>query len=118
MVFMDAPFGLIGLETVVPIIFTELVHKRFITVSQMIEKMSVNPARILKIERGTLKAGAVADVTIFDPNKRYTIRADKFFSRSRNTPFDGKKCRGAVDTTIVGGRIIFSKGKILEEKGG
>ncbi|MCX6999622.1 MAG: dihydroorotase [Candidatus Sumerlaeota bacterium] len=118
MVFMDAPFGLIGLETAVAIIFTELVHKRFITVSQMIEKMSVNPARILKIERGTLKAGAVADVTILDPNRRYTIRADKFFSRSRNTPFDGKKCRGAVDTTIVGGRVIFSKGKILEEKGG
>jgi dihydroorotase len=118
MVFMDAPFGLIGLETAVPVIFTELVHKKFITVSQMIEKMSVNPARILKIEKGTLKVGAVADVTILDPNKRHTIRADKFFSRSRNTPFDGKKYRGAVDTTIVGGRIIFSKGKILEEKGG
>jgi len=118
MVFVDAPFGLIGLETAVPIIFTELVHKQLITASQMIEKMSVNPARILKIERGTLKTGAVADVTILDPNKRYTIRADKFFSRSRNTPYDGKKCRGAVDTTIVGGRIIFSKGKILGEKGG
>ena len=88
-----------------------------ITVNQLIEKMSVNPAKILKIERGTLKAGAAADVTIIDPERRHTIKASNFFSRSRNTPFEGEKCRGAVDTTIVGGRIVYSKGKILEEKG-
>lgn len=117
LVYIEAPFGLIGMETAVSILFTNLVHKGLITISQLIEKMSVNPARILKIERGTLKAGAVADITIIDPDRRHTIKANNFFSRSRNTPFDGEKCRGAVDTTIVSGRVVFSKGKILEEKG-
>lgn len=111
--YVSAPFGLIGMETAIPVIFTDLVHTGIITVNQMIEKMTINPVRILKLDRGTLKAGAYADVTILDPKKRHTINSAKFYSLSRNTPFQGKKCKGAVDTTIVGGNVIYSKGKIV-----
>jgi dihydroorotase len=113
--YVDAPFGLIGMETAVPVIFTDLVHPGIITINQIIEKLTVNPARILKLDKGTLKPGAAGDVTILDPGKRHTINSAKFYSLSRNTPFEGKKCRGAVDTTIVGGNVIYSEGKIVAD---
>ena len=113
LVYIEAPFGLIGMETAIPVLFTDLVHKGIITINQMIEKMTIHPARILRINRGTLKPGSPADLTILDPKKQYTISSEKFFSLSHNTPFEGKKCRGAVDTTIVDGKIVFSKGKIM-----
>jgi len=115
-VYLDAPFGLIGMETAVPVILTDIVHKGIITVNRMIEMMTVNPARILRIDRGTLETGAVADVTVIDPKKRHTIRANRFYSLSRNTPFEGKRCKGAVAATIVGGKLVFSEGKIIEDR--
>jgi len=114
-VFKEAPFGLIGMETAIPVLFTDLVHKGIITINQMIEKMTINPAKILRIDRGTLKTGVPGDVTILNPNKRHTIRSSRFYSLSRNTPFEGKRCKGAVDTTIVSGKIVYTKGKIVEE---
>ena len=114
-VYKEAPFGLIGMETAVPVLFTELVHKKTLTVNELIEKMTINPARILRQECGTLKEGAEADVTIIDPEKEHVIEPEKFFSKSHNTPFTGKKCKGAVETTIVRGEIVFDDGKITRE---
>lgn len=111
-VFLDAPFGLIGMETAIPVLLSEIVHKEIISINQMIEKMTINPAKVLKIDKGTLKKGADADVTILDLNKEHTINAENFFSKSRNTPFNGKECRGAVHTTIVGGAVVFADGEI------
>ena len=115
-VYNDAPFGLIGMETAIPVLFTDVVHKKILSASQLIEKMTVNPARILRIDKGSLAPGAEADVTIINPNKRHTIRAKKFYSKSRNTPFEGKRCKGAIDTTIVGGNIIYTKGEIVGDE--
>ncbi|MBN1902809.1 dihydroorotase [Candidatus Sumerlaeota bacterium] len=114
--YVDAPFGLIGMETAVPVILTDIVHTGVISVNQMIEKMATNPARILRLDKGTLKIGTTADVTLLDPDKRHTIKSTAFYSLSRNTPFEGKKCKGAVDTTIVGGNVIYSKGKIVSDE--
>ncbi len=111
-VYLDAPFGLIGMETAIPVLFTEIVHKGILTVNQLIEKMTINPANILKLDRGTLREGKAADITIIAPKKTHVIKPDTFFSKSRNTPFGGKECRGAVHMTIVGGRIVFANGII------
>ena len=85
---------------------THLVEKGHLTWPQMIEKMTVNPATVLGIDRGTLKPGRPADVTVIDPRVRWTIDATKFRSKSRNTPFGGLRLRGAPWMTIVGGRIV------------
>jgi dihydroorotase len=77
----------------------------------MIELLSINPARIFNLNRGTLKAGAVADVTIFDPNKEIKVAASKFQSKSRNTPFGGWELKGAPVATIVGGRVVWRDGQ-------
>lgn len=105
--FDHAPNGIVGLETAVSLTLDRLVHRGVIALSQMIELLSTNPARIFKLDRGTLKVGAVGDVTIFDPNRQVKIDASKFQSKSRNTPFDGWELEGAPVATIVGGRIVW-----------
>jgi dihydroorotase len=77
----------------------------------MVELLSVNPARIFKLGRGTLKVGVAADVTIFDPNRVIKVDASKFQSKSRNTPFDGWELKGAPVATVVGGRIVWRSEK-------
>jgi dihydroorotase len=104
--FDRAPFGIVGLETAVPIVFDRLVHQGRITIGRMVELLSVNPARILGVPGGTLADGAPADVTILDPDRQVTITAAALRSRSKNTPFNGWQFRGAVAATIVGGRIV------------
>ena len=105
----DSPFGIVGLETAVPLVITELVNNGLLTPLQMAEKMSANPAAILGLaERGTLREGAEADVVIIDPKEAYRIDAAKFVSRGRNTPFDGREVKGRVKTTICGGTIVYS----------
>jgi dihydroorotase len=106
--FDRAPFGIVGLETAVPIVFDRLVHTSRITLQRMIELLSVNPARILGIPGGSLADGAPADVTILDPDMPVTIQAAALRSRSKNTPYDGWKFRGGVAATIVGGRIVYA----------
>ena len=104
----EAPFGIVGLETAVPLVITELVRPGHLSPLQMAEKMSGNPARILKLDgQGTLKKGTVADVTIIDPEEAYTIDASTFLSKSRNTPFSGRDVYGRVRTTICAGRIVY-----------
>jgi dihydroorotase len=105
--FDHAPFGIVGLETAVPIVFDRLVHTGRIGVARMIELLSVNPSRILNVPGGTLEEGAPADVTILAPDRKVRIEAAALRSRSKNTPFDGWEFRGGVAATIVGGRIVY-----------
>lgn len=105
--FDKAPNGITGLETAISLALDRLVHRGVISLSRMIELLSCNPAKIFKLDRGTLKVGAVADVTIFDPEKQIKIDAAKSQSKSHNTPFDGWELKGTPVATVVGGRIVW-----------
>lgn len=102
-----APFGIVGSETAVALTMTELVHTGIINYMQMAAKMSYNPAKVLGIDKGTLNVGAVADITIIDPKKEYTINSEEFVSKGRNTPFNGYKAKGMVVRTIVSGKTVY-----------
>jgi dihydroorotase len=106
--FDAAPFGIIGLETELGLFFDLLVHKhRKIDVVRLIEMYTVEPARLLRINAGTLSIGAPADVTLIDPNLQWTVGIDKFESASRNSPFDGWKLKGRAARTIVEGKTVW-----------
>jgi dihydroorotase len=105
--FDRAPFGIVGLETCVPLVFDRLVHTGRIGVKRAVELLSVNPARVFRLPGGSLAEGGVADVTILAPDTRVAIRAAQLRSKSKNTPFDGWELRGAVAATIVGGRVVY-----------
>jgi dihydroorotase len=105
----QAPFGIVGLETLLPISIAALVESGHLTWPQLIDKMTLGPARILGIERGTLRPGADADVAIIDPNTEWTIDVSRFASKSRNSPFDGRKVRGRPHAVIVGGEVKFEQ---------
>jgi len=107
--FEDAANGVIGLETSVPLVWEHLVRKEVVSVSRMVELMSLNPSRILGLDRGTLKVGSVADVTVIDPEKEITVDASQFESKARNCPFDGWQLRGAPVLTIVKGRVVWNR---------
>jgi dihydroorotase len=109
--FDRAPFGIVGLETAVPIAFDRLIHTGVIRLSRLIELMSVNPARILRIPGGSLAEGAAADITILAPDLRSTIDRARLRSRSKNTPFHGWTFRGGVAATIVAGRVVYANGE-------
>jgi len=108
--FDRAPFGIVGLETCVPLVFDRLVHAGRISVRRAIELLSTNPARAFHLPGGSLAEGSAADVTILDPDAEITIRAAELKSKSKNTPFDGWKLRGGVVATIVGGRVVHKTG--------
>ncbi|MBL8026386.1 MAG: dihydroorotase, partial [Fibrobacteres bacterium] len=103
----QAPNGMIGLETSFGVMMTRMVHTGKITPSKLVELMSVNPAKILKVDGGTLKAGAPADVAILKPDEKWVVDASKFKSKARNTPFAGMELTGKPYMTIVGGRVVF-----------
>jgi dihydroorotase len=106
--FEEASFGLIGMETMLPLVLA-LVHEKKITMKRAIEALTVAPARILGLfGKGSLAVGSDADITIFDPQQSWTIQADRLVSKSRNTPFDGLRVLGKVKHTIVGGKVVFS----------
>jgi dihydroorotase len=105
----DAPFGLIGLETALGLALTQLVHTGKISMWHLVSLMSTNPARIINQPYGRLSVGAPADITIFDPQLEWTYHAAAGRSKSRNSPFDGWKLKGAVIATIVGGRIVYRR---------
>jgi len=105
-----APFGITGLETAVGLAFSELVHKGVIDLVRLVEMCSANPARIFKLAgRGTLAPGSVADITIIDPDLKWTYRNVDSRSKSRNSPFDGWEFIGAAVATIVAGRIVYGR---------
>jgi dihydroorotase len=108
--FDRAPFGIVGLETAVPIVFDRLVHAGRIDVRRAIELLSTNPARVFNLPGGSLAEGGVADVTVLAPDLRTTVNAPALRSKSKNTPFGGWTFRGGVAATIVGGRVVYRNG--------
>ncbi len=112
--FDRAPFGIVGLETALPLCLDRLVHPGLITLARLVELLSVNPARILGIAGGTLVEGGPADLTILAPDASVTIHATALRSKSKNTPFDGWTLRGAVAGTMVGGRFVYSSDQIRD----
>ncbi len=105
--FATAPFGITGLETSLCLTYTELVLKGYLTPMQMVEKMSYNPAQILKINKGTLLPTRPADITIMNPDEEFVIHREDFVSLGKNTPFDGRKVKGKVKITMVNGHIVY-----------
>jgi len=112
-----APFGVIGLETLVPIVATHLVDPGHLSWPEAIRKLTINPAQLLGIPKGTLKPGADADVTLIDPTARWTIDPSQFRSRSRNCPFAGWEVRGRAHTVIVCGEVRYTLGGIVQQAG-
>jgi dihydroorotase len=97
------------LETELGLFLNLLVHKnKTIGLPRLIEMLTVNPARLLQIEAGTLSIGRAADITLIDPDLEWTVDASKFQSMSRNTPFDGWKLKGRAVRTIVGGKTVWA----------
>ena len=108
---LKAPFGIVGLETSFALGFTELVQGGYLSLSQLVEKMSANPARVLDIDKGNLAPGKIADLVIADVEHQYEIDSASFASKGKNTPFDGRKVTGRVVTTIVDGKIVYEEGR-------
>ncbi len=105
-----APMGITGLETAVGLAFNELVHKGVVSLAKLVELCSSNPARIFRLkERGTLKAGSIADITIIDPDLTWTYKNSESRSKSKNSPFDGWQFTGGVVATVVGGKIVYRR---------
>jgi dihydroorotase len=107
--FDDAPNGIIGLETALGLAITELVESGLLSLCDLIDRMSTTPARIFKLPGGTLAPGAPADVTISDPTAQWTVDPTRFYSKSRNTPFSGRRLTGRADVTIVRGQIVYQR---------
>ena len=118
--FDRAPFGLVGLETAVPLVLDRLVRAGVITLSQAVERLATNPARVLLAgataarqfgpDLGTLRVGAPADVTVLDLDAPVTVEAENLFSKSKNTPYDGWRLTGKPVMTIVQGEIVMRGG--------
>lgn len=110
--FQNASFGMLGLETALGLVITFLVKTKVLTLNEAIAKMTTAPAKILGLEVGSLSVQSPADVTIIDPEKKWTVNPDEFCSKSRNTPFAGWELAGKAVATIVDGRPVF--GNILK----
>ncbi len=102
-----APNGIIGFETALAATVTNLVDKGYISYLDMVRLTSYNPAKILKLDKGSLQEGKIADITIFNPNEEYIYQKEDIVSKSKNTPFIGKKLKGRVKYTIVNGNIVY-----------
>ena len=106
--FDYAPFGMIGLETALGLVVSELVEKKVLDWKGVTEKMAINPSKILGLGKGRLAQGAAADVTIIDPKKEWQLKREDILSKSHNTPFIGRKLKGLVEYTIASGKIIYT----------
>ncbi len=107
--FDYAPFGIVGLETAIPVCLTELYHEKILSISDFVAKFTVGPAEILGMDFGTLAEGRAADITIIDTEKKFCVDASKFRSKSRNTPFHGMDFRGKAAATVVAGKFVFDE---------
>jgi len=105
----EAPFGIVGLETAFSLTMTELVNTGYLTPMQMVACLSFHPARIIGIDKGALLPGMAADIVIADPTKDYTICANDFVSKGKNTPFENRKVTGKVIMTLVDGKIVYNE---------
>jgi dihydroorotase len=110
--FDHAPFGITGLETAVSLCFDRLVHAGVLSLSRLVELLSVNPARLMRVPGGSLSEGATADITILAPDLGVVVSAAAMRSKSKNTPFDGWTLRGGVAATIVGGRAVYMNDQV------
>ena len=106
-----AAFGIVGLETMLPVSL-DLVRGGVLTLSDLIAKMTCNPARLLNMAAGTLSVGAEADVTVFDADARWILDREKLVSKGKNTPWHGKEMTGLVTHTVKAGRIVFAEGEV------
>lgn len=107
--FDKAPFGIVGLETALPLAITELVEEDWLTPMGLIEKLTINPAKILGIDRGNIELGKIADITIIDPKVEYKINVEDFASKGKNSPFHNRVVKGRVENTIVNGNIVYDR---------
>ena len=107
--FDRAEFGAIGLETELAVGITELVESGLLSLPELVRKMSLNPAKILGIDRGTLSAGSAADIAIIDPGKEWIVKKEDFISRSKNSPFIGMALKGIVEYTILSGNVAYKR---------
>lgn len=105
----SAPNGIIGFETALSAEIMNLIDTGYLTYLDLVRVTSYNPAKLLKIDRGTIEEGKIADITIFDPNEKYTYTKEMIVSKSKNSPFIGKELKGRVKYTIVSGRIVYGK---------
>jgi dihydroorotase len=101
-----APFGVVGLETALGVVLTKLHHESGVALPRIIEMLTAGPARAFSLDRGSLAAGAVADITVFDPGQEWRVYPARFKSKSRNTPFSGWQLKGAVVATFAGGKKV------------
>jgi dihydroorotase len=106
--FQEAANGLIGLETSLPLSL-RLVHDGVMDLNHLVTRMSINPAKILNLDYIGLKPGNPADITVIDPEKTFTVDADTFRSKSRNTPFNGWELKGKAVLTMVAGKVVFKE---------
>ena len=104
--FADAPNGIVGLETALGVVHTALVREGILGLPTLVERMSTAPARIFGLPGGSLARGSVGDVTVLDPDRRWSVDADRFLSKGRNTPYGGRELIGQAVCTIVDGRVI------------
>lgn len=112
--FRYAPSGFAGLETALGVVLTGLYHSGKFTLSEIIDRMAVAPARILGLETGTLKVGAPADLALIDPDQEWLVDSKKFYTRGKCTPFEGKTLKGKAVATIAGGRVVMQGGEVNE----
>lgn len=105
--FLKAPNGIVGLETSFAAACTVLVHQCGVSLLDLVKLMSTNPANLLRLPGGTLREGSLADIVLFDPDRSWTVDAEKLHSKSKNTPFDGLELTGRVVRTILGGKTVF-----------
>lgn len=105
--FDQAPPGMIGLETTLGLVKTRLIDKGYLSWADALSKMTINPARILKLPGGRLEIGKKADITVIDPEKKWTVKKENFRSKSKNSPYIGWKLSGKVEYTILGGRLVY-----------
>ena len=107
--FSQAPFGIVGLETAIGLSFTELVHHKYLTLIQLVEKFSVNPRHILSLPAINIQEGEIANLTLLDPNIEWTVDIQSFKSKSKNSPFHGRKLKGKAIGVINNGKMRFEK---------
>lgn len=112
--FAKAPFGIVGLETSFALGYTNLVETGVLSLDELVEKMSVNPSKIIGIDRGSLAEGKIADICIADIENSYEIDPGDFYSKGKNTPFAGMRVKGKIRYTLLGGRVVLEDGKIVK----
>ncbi|MCL4514532.1 MAG: dihydroorotase [Firmicutes bacterium] len=110
-----APPGMVGLETAVALVLTELVARGVLSLREAVAKLTANPAKILGLAAGTLQVGVLADLTILDLEREWVVDTRAFVSRSRNSPFEGRRLRGMPVLTMVGGKVVARDGRIVAD---